>query len=124
MSTGYRGDIAIDLDALEEPFQHSHPTDFVVAPGLNRHEIDDELDDLLLEGDGRSLPDSVALATVFGRAFRTTAPIVIADLLALLIAGTVAQLVYSRIFPHAASHIGWIAALLPLVLAYSLSDLY
>src|SRR3954470_10123076 len=124
MSTGFRGDLDIDLDSLEETFHTGHPTDIVVAPGFSRLEIADELDDLLLEGDGRSVPDSVALATIFGRAFRTMAPIVIGDMLALLIAGMVAQLVFGRIYPDAASHIGWIAALLPLVLAYWLSDLY
>jgi Undecaprenyl-phosphate galactose phosphotransferase WbaP len=126
MSTGYRGETGLDLDALEELFQGSPPTQTTVAPPRARHRVAEEPDDLLAEGSGRSVPDSVAFATVCGRAARTLAPILLADVLALTLAGVVAQFLFSRIYPTPAAHVGWIAALglLPLVLAYALSDLY
>ena len=47
-------------------------------------------------------------------------------MLALTLAAIVAHFLFSRIYPIPAAHVGWFAALglLPLVLAYALSDLY
>src|SRR5689334_775312 len=65
MSTGYRGETGLDLDALEELFQSDSPTEAPIAPPRVRHRVAEEPDDLLAEGGGRSVPDSVAFATVF-----------------------------------------------------------
>src|SRR5204863_5486714 len=98
MSTGFRGETGLDLDALEEMFQSSSPTQTAIAPRA-RHRVVEEPDDLLLEGGGGSVPNSVAFATVFGRAARTLAPILIADVCALTLAGLIAHFAFSRLYP-------------------------
>jgi Undecaprenyl-phosphate galactose phosphotransferase WbaP len=50
-----------------------------------------EPDDLLLESEGRTVPDSVALATAFWRGVRTTCPIILGDVLAVSLAGLAAH---------------------------------
>mgnify|MGYP001040011021 CR=1 FL=1 len=67
------------------------------------------------------LPSTNAL-----RSLRTIAPIVLSDMLALSLSGCIAQLLMMVVLPEAAALVGWAAplALLPMVLAYWLNDLY
>jgi Undecaprenyl-phosphate galactose phosphotransferase WbaP len=60
------------------------------------------------------------------RSLRTAAPLVFADAVALILAGVLAQLAIGKLYPSAAPYLGGLAAvaLLPLMAAYWLSDLY
>lgn len=60
------------------------------------------------------------------RSLRTVAPIVLSDMLALAISGALAQVVMMYLHPPAAQLVGWAAplAMIPMVLAYWLNDLY
>ncbi len=79
-----------------------------------------------LDGESWTTPDSTALSMVFRRCVRTTAPFVIADLMALTLSGLIAQVMCSLWYPTAAQCVGSAAAvvLYPLIAAYWLSDLY
>ena len=70
--------------------------------------------------------DSDVFWKVVGRSVRTTAPLVAADLLALRLAGMVAQAVLMLLSPPAARLVGWAApvALVPLMIGYWLGGLY
>ena len=127
MTTGYREELGMELDLVDELVVAgaAHvPADTAAGAGGPRHAA--HADDLLLEADGRSLPDSVALRTVFWRTVRTAGPLLIADLLALAVAGLTGGAVVRLLAPHAAGPVAWAAPLaLPLlVLAYWLSGLY
>lgn len=79
----------------------------------------------LLEIAGCSSDQTVQTAYTL-RCLRTVAPIVLSDMLALAISGAVAQLLMLMVYPSAAELVGWAAplALVPMVLAYWLNDLY
>ncbi|MDB5304735.1 MAG: Undecaprenyl-phosphate galactose phosphotransferase, WbaP/exopolysaccharide biosynthesis polyprenyl [Phycisphaerales bacterium] len=126
-TTTYHGETAFDLGTLDERFEADRRADPIAGMVFGRgSSAPADADDLLLEADGRSLPDSVALTTIFWRSFLTLAPIIAADLLALAAAGLVARGALWLTFRSAADCVGWAAplALLPLVIAYWLSDLY
>jgi Undecaprenyl-phosphate galactose phosphotransferase WbaP len=124
MSIGYRRENGIEVDSLGA----LGLSGAAVAPDMPASSplALNELDDLLQEADGRTVPDATALWTSFRRTLVTLAPIVIADLLSLAAAGFIAQMIFAKLFPGQANQIGGLAALalLPLVLAYWLGDLY
>lgn len=70
--------------------------------------------------------DEAAQAAYTLRGLRTAAPLILSDMLALAISGTLAQLLMMWIYPQSAGLVGWAApfALVPMVLAYWLNDLY
>ena len=74
-----------------------------------------------------STPGAVAFRTVLRRSARTLAPILVADLVALLCAGLLTEAILAIVYPPAALAMGWgiaSVALLPLVLAYAIGGLY
>lgn len=83
-------------------------------------------DDLMREGVRESVPSLAMLATICLRGLRTKLPIVVADALALAITAMVAEGVLSYGYPANWATVGSRAAmtLLPLLLAYWLTDLY
>jgi Undecaprenyl-phosphate galactose phosphotransferase WbaP len=76
--------------------------------------------------DDRSISDSAAFWISARRAIRTVLPIVSADAVALCLAGIIVQAIVRRLCPAAAQIVGGAAplALLPLIVAYWLHDLY
>ncbi len=84
------------------------------------------IDDLLMEADGRSVPDSQALSTTFVRSLRTTGPIVLADLFAVVVSGLFARAVLLYLLPAGAEVLGISAmvGLVVMVAAYWLNGLY
>ena len=74
-----------------------------------------------------STPDLQTFSRSFRRTFRTTAPFVLSDVLALALSGAVVQGLMHWLYPPAAQQVGWAAAplaLLPLLAGYWLSALY
>ena len=81
----------------------------------------------LPEQDADSIPQGASFWTGLWVAVRTTAPFVVADLVALALAGLAAQAVVSLTYPAAAGVPGWRLAslcLLPMVLGYAMAGLY
>src|SRR5690348_6332895 len=78
------------------------------------------------EEDPRSLPDSTVFWKIVGRSIRTTGPLVLADIVALALAGLFAQGVLMVLSPPAAQLVGRAApiALIPLMIGYWLGGLY
>src|SRR5665213_142121 len=75
---------------------------------------------------GPLLPDPSLSWTLARRVMRTTAPLLAADVLGLMLAGLVARAALLLALPDAGTALGWTApvALLPVLFAYWLSDLY
>ncbi|HEY8666894.1 MAG TPA: undecaprenyl-phosphate galactose phosphotransferase WbaP [Tepidisphaeraceae bacterium] len=131
MSTGYHGEMQLDLDGFEEALADGAALDRHGRGGSERGvfgggDAAADTDELLMESDGQTVPDSQALAKVFWRSVRTMAPIILADVLGLALAGLFAQGLLHWIHPEAVRNAGWAMplALLPLIAAYWLNDLY
>ncbi len=125
-ATRYSQHAEVDFDLLEANFDQAVGAEPAAQFTTRQLHASFEPDDLLEEAGGRSVPDSVAQAAVFGRCLRTIGPIVVADLVALAIAAMLGRLVLGWVMPDAGRAIGWAAplTLLLLVIGYWFSGLY
>jgi Undecaprenyl-phosphate galactose phosphotransferase WbaP len=86
-----------------------------------------DIDAHLPDADANSIPQAVAVRTAMIRWVRTTAPFVVSDVVALLLAGILTQAFVHFVYPPAAHLLGWRVAplcLLPLSIAYATGGLY
>ncbi len=123
-TTSYRGRVEPDFAGLDTLLKDAGQKDRVAREVFGRGDSDPDPDDLLMEADGRSLPDSVALWTIFWRVTRTMGPILVADIVAAILTALFARTVLAFFFGASAS--AWAAplALLPLFIAWWLGGLY
>lgn len=113
----------------EETLLEDDFVEFVAEPPelvLPAHTTRAPTSEFATAAEGRSVPDWTAHSIAGMRMLRTLSPIVLADAVALVAAGITVQLILFRLLPSAAQIMGHAApfALLPLIIAYWLHDLY
>ncbi len=117
-------EVGMSLDALDQLMQSPHIADPAAVVGLLRRDLSPGVvDDLMHEG-GTSALHTVRQGML--RAIRTTAPIVIADVVGLALAGIIAESLTRWLVGVQGPLHGWGApiVMLPLLAAYWLTQLY
>src|ERR1051325_8614332 len=119
MSLGYKEEDAVGLRTLTDSITPDNAR-FIEAPKQVTP------GERLIPHHGESLAQDESISTSLRRSVRTFAPLLIADFISLTLAATLADLVVNCFYPSAAGIIMRVApiALLPLMVAYWLSDLY
>jgi Undecaprenyl-phosphate galactose phosphotransferase WbaP len=128
MRTTFAPDLEADLAALDDLFDEvPQPRRRTVSRVLELPAPVPDDDKLAGSSDEDWAPaDSAPSAVAAWRSVRTTAPFILADVLALALSGMIAQIIFRHLFPDAAASVRWVApfALLPLMAAYWLNGLY
>lgn len=116
----------VDVDGARGRFEPEARDAPVMAMVWPRPYTAVSTDELMREGTCQTVPHAAGLATICLRAVRTKLPIVVADVLALAITALVAGAVLRYAYPAGWAAIGVRAplVLLPLLMAYWLTDLY
>src|SRR4051812_852516 len=121
MTLGIGQDAQVGLETLSSPLSHKKVVENVLArPATLERSITQ------FEKHTSSSPELAVPSRQYGRWLKTTAPLVLADLISLALAGIIAHYVVRWIYHPAATPLDWLApfALIPLALAYGLSDSY